>query len=63
MDVREGGACRATMFAGPERHEIQWQGEYREVVAPERRVLTFDEAAGQGWSTFFDRMAERLGGD
>jgi uncharacterized protein YndB with AHSA1/START domain len=101
MDIREGGAWRATMFAGPERREIQWKGEYREVVAPERLVLTFSdqpdddlyelvtvvltdlgdgrtemlfeqrgrmsakqyEAAGQGWSTFFDRMAERLPGD
>jgi uncharacterized protein YndB with AHSA1/START domain len=99
MDVREGGAWRATMFAGPRRHEIQWKGEYREVVEPERLVLTITdepdgdaeelvivvltdlgdgrtemrfqqrggglspegyERAGQGWSKFFDRIAERL---
>jgi uncharacterized protein YndB with AHSA1/START domain len=99
MDVREGGAWRATMFAGPGRHEIQWKGEYREVVEPERLVLTITdepdgdaeelvivvltdlgdgrtemrfqqrggglspegyERAGQGWSKFFDRIAERL---
>jgi uncharacterized protein YndB with AHSA1/START domain len=97
MDVREGGAWRATMFAGPGSREIQWTGEYREVVRPERLVLTMcdgpgDEyelvivelidlgdartemrfrqrgrmtaaqykAAGDGWSTFFDRMDERL---
>jgi uncharacterized protein YndB with AHSA1/START domain len=98
MDVREGGRWRATMFADPGRREIQWKGEYREVVEPERLVLTLsdqpgDEAyelvivvltdlgdgrtemvfqqrgrmsaeqygrAGQGWSTFFDRMAQRL---
>ena len=98
MDVREGGAWRATMFAGPGRREIQWHGEYREVVEPERLVLTFCdqpgdelcelvtvvltdlgdgrtemllqqqghmtaegyERAGQGWSTFFARLTERL---
>jgi uncharacterized protein YndB with AHSA1/START domain/DNA-binding transcriptional ArsR family regulator len=97
MDVREGGAWRATMFAGPGRRKIQWKGAYREVVAPERLVFTVSdqpgdeyelvivvltdlgdgrtemlfqqrgrlsakqyERAGQGWSSFFDRMAEHL---
>jgi uncharacterized protein YndB with AHSA1/START domain len=41
MDVRPGGKWRATMFAGPGRHEIRWKGEYLEVVEPERLVLTF----------------------
>jgi uncharacterized protein YndB with AHSA1/START domain len=96
MDVREGGVWQATMFAAG--REIQWKGEYREVVEPERLVFTVSdqpgedayelvtvvltdlgddrtemrfeqrgqmspeqyERAGQGWSTFFDRMAERL---
>jgi uncharacterized protein YndB with AHSA1/START domain len=40
MDVRPGGTWRATMFAGPERREIRWIGEYLEVVEPERLVLT-----------------------
>jgi uncharacterized protein YndB with AHSA1/START domain len=100
MDVRPGGSWRLTMYAGPERREIEWFGEYREVVEPERLVLTFSddpgrdayelvvveladlgdgrtemhfeqrgrmtpeqyERAGQGWSTFFDRMGARLGG-
>jgi uncharacterized protein YndB with AHSA1/START domain len=99
MDVRPGGAWRAMMFAGPERSEIHWKGEYREVVEPERLVFTvsdqpgdayelvivvltdlgdgrtemlfqqrgrmsaeqYERAAG-GWSTFFDRIAERLAG-
>jgi uncharacterized protein YndB with AHSA1/START domain len=98
MDVREGGAWRATMYADPGRREIRWNGEFREVVEPDRLVFTIcdqpgsdryelvivdltelgdgrtemrfeqrgqmsDEqykAAGQGWGTFFDRMAERL---
>jgi uncharacterized protein YndB with AHSA1/START domain len=40
MDVREGGAWRATMFAGPDRRQIDWKGEYLEVVEPERLVFT-----------------------
>jgi uncharacterized protein YndB with AHSA1/START domain len=43
MDVKPGGAWRATMFAGPERHEIHWKGEYREVVEPERLVFTVSD--------------------
>jgi uncharacterized protein YndB with AHSA1/START domain len=98
MDVRPGGALRLTMFADPGHREIQWKGEYREVVSPERLVFTLSdqpgddayelisvvltdlgdgrtqmhfeqrgghppevyEAAEQGWSTFFDRLAQRL---
>jgi uncharacterized protein YndB with AHSA1/START domain len=40
MDVREGGAWRATMYAGSRRHEIRWAGEYVEVVAPKLLVFT-----------------------
>ena len=47
MDVREGGAWRATMFAGPGRREIQWKGEYREVVEPERLVFTVSDQPGE----------------
>jgi uncharacterized protein YndB with AHSA1/START domain len=43
MDVRPGGTWRATMFAGRDRREIQWTGEYREVVEPERLVLTISD--------------------
>ena len=46
MDVRVGGAWRATMFAGPSRREIQWTGEYREVVEPERLVFTVSDRPG-----------------
>jgi uncharacterized protein YndB with AHSA1/START domain len=47
MDVREGGAWRATMFAGPHRHEIRWKGRYLEVVAPKRLVLTVSDQPGE----------------
>jgi len=43
MDVREGGPWRATMFFGSDRREIPWHGTYREVVPPERLVLTISD--------------------
>jgi uncharacterized protein YndB with AHSA1/START domain len=48
MDVRPGGTWRATMYCGPERREIAWAGEYHEVDAPERLVLTFVSRPGAG---------------
>jgi uncharacterized protein YndB with AHSA1/START domain len=47
MDVREGGRWRLTMFYGPERREIRWKGEYREVDAPERLVFTVSDQPGE----------------
>jgi uncharacterized protein YndB with AHSA1/START domain len=41
MDVRPGGAWRATMLYGG--REIRWRGEYVEVQPPERLVLTFSD--------------------
>jgi uncharacterized protein YndB with AHSA1/START domain len=46
MDVREGGTWRATMFFGPERREIRWEGDYLEVAAPERLVFTVTDQPG-----------------
>jgi uncharacterized protein YndB with AHSA1/START domain len=40
MDVRPGGAWRATMYCGPARREIRWTGEYQVVTEPERLVFT-----------------------
>jgi uncharacterized protein YndB with AHSA1/START domain len=45
MDVRPGGSWRATMHAG--ETEIAWRGEYREVVPPERLVLTLTDQPGE----------------
>jgi uncharacterized protein YndB with AHSA1/START domain len=47
MDVRPGGALRATMFAGPQRREIRWKGEYREVTEPERLEFTISDEPGE----------------
>ena len=43
MDVRPGGAWKATMLAGPGRREILWKGEYRKVDAPQRLVFTLSD--------------------
>jgi len=46
MDVRPGGAWRATMFAGPDRTEIPWRGKFLEVAPPERLVFTISDQPG-----------------
>ena len=46
MDVRVGGTWRLTMLFGPDRREIRWHGEYREVVPPERLVFTVADRPG-----------------
>src|SRR5215216_437530 len=48
MDVRPGGLWRATMFCDEGRREIHWSGEYREVLEPERLVLTFADEPEYG---------------
>jgi uncharacterized protein YndB with AHSA1/START domain len=45
MDVRPGGSWRATMLV--DGREIHWNGEYREVLEPERLVLTFCDRPGE----------------
>ncbi len=46
MDVRPGGTWSAVMFAPPNRRRIDWEGEYLEVVEPERLVLTVTDEPG-----------------
>jgi uncharacterized protein YndB with AHSA1/START domain len=62
MDVRPGGEWRLTMFYGPERREIQWKGEYREVVEPERLVFTVtdrpDEDARELMTVFLTDLGD-----
>src|SRR5918999_5648591 len=43
MDVSPGGALHLTMLTGPDRREIRWKGEYREVAEPERLVFTISD--------------------
>jgi uncharacterized protein YndB with AHSA1/START domain len=47
MDVRVGGEWRLTMYFGPKRREIQWRGEYRELIEPERLVFTVTDRADE----------------
>jgi uncharacterized protein YndB with AHSA1/START domain len=35
------------MFVGPKRREIEWKGEYLEVVEPERLVFTLSDQPGE----------------
>ena len=96
--LRSGRYVQAFPEYGPERRRIDWKGEYREVVEPERLAFTVSdqpgdgpwelvtvelvdlgdgrtemrfeqrgtlppdvyEGARKGWSTFFDRIDERL---
>ncbi len=46
MDVRPGGGWSLTMFAEPDRREIQWHGEYLEVDEPERLVFSLSDQPG-----------------
>ena len=43
MDVRPGGAWRATMLASGSSGEIKWKGEYLEVAEPGRIVFTISD--------------------
>jgi uncharacterized protein YndB with AHSA1/START domain len=43
MDVRPGGAWQATMVSDEDGSELPFSGVYREVVEPERLVLTFED--------------------
>jgi uncharacterized protein YndB with AHSA1/START domain len=49
LDARPGGVWKATMFAGPERHEIHWTGEFVAVEHPDLLVIAFtDQEAPDG---------------
>jgi uncharacterized protein YndB with AHSA1/START domain len=45
IDLREGGRLRATMVQGS--LEINWKGEFQEVVEPERLVFTISDQPGE----------------
>ena len=44
MDARPGGAWSATMIYGPDRVELPFSGRFREVVEPERVVMTVTDS-------------------
>ena len=43
LDATPGGVWKATMFAGPERDEINWIGEFVTVERPGRLVIAFSD--------------------
>ena len=47
LDVRPGGRWAATMVHETDGTELPFRGEYREVVEPERLVLTFEDPADE----------------
>ena len=62
LDARPGGVWKATMFAGPERREIHWAGEFVTVERPRSLAIAFtdgDPNAGYGYLTV---LLEDLGG-
>ena len=61
MDLRPGGGWKATMLAGPGRGTIQWEGEYVEVVEPERDLVTV-ELTDLGHGRTEMRMTQTGGG-
>jgi uncharacterized protein YndB with AHSA1/START domain len=56
LDATPGGVWKATMFAGPERDEISWIGEFVTVERPGKLVIAFSDQApsdgspGEGWA-------------
>ena len=54
MDAVAGGVWKLTMFAGPDRVEIHWVGEFVTVTRPSSLVIAFtdgDPADGWGYLT------------
>ncbi len=50
MDATQGGVWKLTMFAGPERTEIHWVGEFVSVERPSKLVIAFtDGNPADGW--------------
>src|SRR5665213_2900189 len=43
LDARPGGVWKATMFAGPERREIHWIGEFVTVSRPHSLAIAFTD--------------------
>jgi uncharacterized protein YndB with AHSA1/START domain len=58
MDVRPGGAWKATMILGGEMPDINWFGEYVEVDRPSKLVLTLTDRPGDARETVSVTFAE-----
>jgi uncharacterized protein YndB with AHSA1/START domain len=63
LDATPGGVAKATMFAGPDRVETNWVGEFVTVIRPTKLVIGFtdgDPADGYIYlSVLLDDLAGR----
>jgi uncharacterized protein YndB with AHSA1/START domain len=63
LDARPGGIWKATMFAGPDRIQINWIGEFVTVNRPNNLVVAFsDGSPDDGWgylTVLLDDLAGR----
>jgi uncharacterized protein YndB with AHSA1/START domain len=68
LDATPGGVWKATMFAGPDRFEINWIGEFVAVSRPTKLVIAFSDQAlpvgdtADGWgylTVLLDDLAGR----
>ncbi len=48
MDVRVGGTWKATMFAGPDRYQIEWKGRFTVADPPAHLALTISDGPEEG---------------
>lgn len=60
MDVRAGGSWKATMVGPDNEWTIDWVGDYREVVAPTRLVMTLTDDASNPARDFFEIDLEEI---
>jgi uncharacterized protein YndB with AHSA1/START domain len=61
MDVRPGGRWKATMLLDNDQR-IDWHGEFREVDAPERLVLTISDQPGDEFELLTVELKDLGGG-
>jgi uncharacterized protein YndB with AHSA1/START domain len=61
MDVTVGGAWKATMFAGPDRYEINWKGHFLVLDRPSQLALTLTDADEEGEPITVDFVEVEVG--
>jgi uncharacterized protein YndB with AHSA1/START domain len=63
MNVREGGEWRASMFAGPDRRELKFDGRYLEVVRPKLLVFTLADQTDEEYELVTVVLSDLGGSD
>ncbi|CAN5171171.1 hypothetical protein BH11ACT2_BH11ACT2_05190 [soil metagenome] len=62
IDPTVGGTWAATMFAGPDRFEINWKGRYLALDRPSHLAFTLTDVEEEGEPTTVDLTATADGG-